>query len=283
MNKKINKKTSSIKTSKKLVKSEAEKDISDEEKDVQTKSENTTKIRSKLNSQERVSTGVENLDVITAGGFVKNSTNLIFGGSGSGKSILCSQFLIDGAKKGEKCLYISFEEEKGSFYKNLKDLGQDLEKYEKEEKFFFLEYTPKKVQTMLEEGGGIIENMVLKRKITRIVIDSITSFALLFENEIRQREALLSLFNLLGGWDCTTILTYQRDPTQKAKTSRILEFEADSIILLYFIRKENERKRYIEVLKMRGVDHSKKIYEFFIEKGGVKISKEPISGKVDEL
>ena len=59
---------------------------------------------------KRVPVGIKNLDKIIEGGFEKNSTNLIVGGSGSGKSIFTIQFLIEGVKKGENVLYVAFEE-----------------------------------------------------------------------------------------------------------------------------------------------------------------------------
>ena len=158
--------------------------------------------------------------------------------------------------------------------------GWNLEKLEKEGKFVFLEYTPEKVKTMLEEGGGSIETVILRKKISRVVIDSITSFELLFEKDIERRGASLSLFNMLRKWECTSLLTYPGEPsTEKRVSSRILEFESDSIILLYFIRIGKQRKRYIEVLKMRGTNHSKSIYPIIIEKLGVTIKKIPYTGK----
>lgn len=226
--------------------------------------------------EKRVSTGIKNFDGVIEGGFEKNSTNLLVGGSGSGKTIFGAQFLIEGIKKGEKGLYITFEEKKEDFYTNMKDFGWDLEKLEKESKFIFLEYTPEKVKTMLEEGGGSIESIVLKEKISRIVIDSITSFELLFEEDIKKREAALELFNMLSKWNCTVLLTYEENPVwDKKVSSGTLEFEADSIILLYFVRTGKERKRYVEVLKMRGTKHSLEVYPFTIEKQGIVVSKIP--------
>ncbi len=226
----------------------------------------------------RVSTGVKNFDELVEGGFEKDSANLLVGESGSGKSIFAVQFLVDGIKKGEKCLYITFEENKKEFYHNMLEFGWDLEKYEKEGKFVFLEYTPEKVKTMLEEGGGIVESIVRTKKIARIVIDSVTSFELLFEEDIEKREAALSLFNMLGKWNCTSLLTYEGEPFRdKDIASHTLEFEVDSIILLYFVRGKAERERYIEVLKMRGTKHSRRIHQFTIEKSGIVINKNPYS------
>lgn len=148
---------------------------------------------------------------------------------------------------------------------------------------FFLEYTPEKVKTMLEEGGGIIESIILKEKISRVVIDSITSFELLFEEEIQKREAGLALFDMLRRWNCTSLLTYEGEPAEEKKaSSRAMEFESDSIILLYFIRKKKERERYIEILKMRGTKHSRKIYPMSIEKIGIEIGKESYPNSLEK-
>jgi circadian clock protein KaiC len=226
---------------------------------------------------ERVSTGVEGIDRISEGGFEKNSTNLIIGEGGSGKTIFGVQFLIDGIKKGEKCLYITFEERKNDFYRNMKEIGFDLKKFEKEGKFFFLEYTPEKVKSMLEEGGGIIESLILRRKIKRVVIDSMTSFGLLFENDLEKRQSLLSLFNMLKKWECTTLLTYEGDTEGKKVTPDILELESDSVIVFYFTRGKSDRERTLEILKMRGTGHSSQLYNFSIGKDGIRLNKKDIS------
>jgi len=243
------------------------------------KSVKTTKLTKKSKKVARVSTGIKNFDSLIEGGFEKNSTNLIVGGSGSGKSIFAVQFLMQGIKKGENCLYITFEEKKQEFYENMKEFGWDLEKLEQKGKFHFLEYTPEKVKTMLDEGGGIIESMVLREKITRIIIDSITSFELLFLEKLEKREAALALFSMLRKWNITSLLTYEGDPFRDKKgSSKTLEFEVDSILLLYFVRVKKERERFIEILKMRGTEHSRSVHQLTIGKSGIAVSKKPFKG-----
>jgi KaiC/GvpD/RAD55 family RecA-like ATPase len=229
----------------------------------------------------RISSGIKEFDSLIEGGFETYSVNLVVADIGSGKTILAMQFLVDGLKKGEKCLYVTFEEKKEEFYSNMMDFGWDLEKYEKEGKFFFLEYNPEKVKVMLEEGGGEIEGTVFREKVSRMVIDSVTSFALLFENELEKREAALRLFDMIRKWKCTSILTLQEDPQKRTQgESTALEYESDSITLLHFIRINEERQRFIEILKMRGTNHSTKIYEFNIDKDGVKIGKSVLMSKI---
>jgi circadian clock protein KaiC len=229
----------------------------------------------------RITSGIEGLDQLIEGGFEEHSVNLIVGTSGVGKTIFALGFLIGGLKKGENSLYVTFEEKKEEFYRNMAEFGWDLEKEEKAGKFTFLEYTPEKVKTMLEEGGGEIESLVRTKKISRIVIDSVTSFALLFDDELMKREAALDLFSIIREWKCTCFLTLQGEPMNSTyRSTSGLEFESDSIIVLYFIMGKKKRERYMEVMKMRGTNHSTELHKVEITKNGVKIDPKATSPEI---
>jgi len=60
---------------------------------------------------ERVKTGVPGLDRLIAGGFVKGSANLVSGGTGTGKTTFCVQFLLEGLRNNEPCVYLTMEED----------------------------------------------------------------------------------------------------------------------------------------------------------------------------
>ncbi len=219
----------------------------------------------------KIPSGIPGFDNMAGDGFERNSINLIVGSSGAGKSIFALQFLLEGLKRGEKVLYVTFEEQKSEFYDSIKHLGWDLEKAEQTGKFIFLEYSPEKVKMMLDEGGGAIESAVFKNNISRLVVDSLTSFALLFDDERSRRQAVLEFFDIIRKWNCTTILTVQHDPSDdEHRGMSSFEFEADSITLLYFLRAKGERQRFMEILKMRGTKHSKETHVFKIE-GGIVI------------
>ena len=74
----------------------------------------------------RISSGIKNFDKLIKGGFEKESTNIIVGATGSAKSIIATQFLIEGLRKGEKCMYVTFEERKSQFFQNMIEFGWDL-------------------------------------------------------------------------------------------------------------------------------------------------------------
>lgn len=221
---------------------------------------------------QRVKTGVHNLDPLISNGFKKNSTNLVGGGTGTGKTIFAIQFLVEGLKNNESVIYITFEEKKEDFYEDMHGFGWDLAKYEKEGKFIFLEYRPEQVKKILTEGGGIVESTIEQNKVTRIVIDSITSFSLLYRDELAKKEAALELFSLIDKWNCTALLTAQDETQEEHIISAALEFEVDGIILLYHVKKEGIRRRAIEILKMRGTKIPEKTMAFDIMNKGIKVN-----------
>ena len=251
---------------KKQKKSKEKREKTESHKKGETKKQNSPV---KQEKKIRVSTGIKKFDNLIQGGFLKNSTNLLVGRSGSGKSIFAVQFLIEGIKKGENCLFISFEEKREDFFGHMKSLGLNLEDLERKGKFFFLEYTPSKVRVMLDEGGGAIESIVLKNKVQRIVLDSVSSLMLLFEKDLEKKEAMFFLSNLTKSWNCTTLLTYEENLSLERDTSRILDLETDSIILFYFLREAHKRGRFFEILKMRGTSHSLDLHHFRIENNGI--------------
>lgn len=220
---------------------------------------------------KRVSTGIPGLDPLIDGGFKEKTINLIAGDAGSGKTIFAIQFLIDGIKKGERGIYITFEERKEKTYEDMLSFGWDLAKYEKEGNFVFLEYTPEQVKKILVEGGGPIESIIEKIKAKRMVIDSITSFSLLYEDELTKKEAALSLFDLINSWGCTAVMTSQEVEKRGATITAALEFEVDSIILLYHSKMDGFRRRGLEILKMRGTKIPEKTYPLIIDKKGISI------------
>jgi len=221
---------------------------------------------------ERIKTGVLGFDSLIGGGFEPHSINLVAGGGGSGKSTFALQFLLEGLKKKECVLYVTFEEKKQDFFNNMKEMGYDLEKAEQTGKFLFVEYSPEKVKMMLEEGGGAIESTVLKHDVARLVVDSVTSFTMLFDDEQAKRQAVLGLFDIVRKWNLTSLFNVQYNPSDKNDPNlSYLEFEADSITLLYYVARSGTRSRFIEVIKMRGTDHSKEVHAFKIGRGGISV------------
>ncbi len=219
-----------------------------------------------------VPTGIPGFDPMIKGGFKPRSINIVAGGAGSGKTIFAAMFLINGViKYGDPGVYITFEEKKDRFYKEMACFGYDLEKLEKGGKFVFLEYTPEQVRNVLIGGGGIIDSIIEKKKAKRIVIDSVTSFELLYEDELARKESALALFDLINKWGCTALLTSQDESDREDMIKVNLEFEVDSVVLLYHPKIFGSRIRALEVLKMRRTKHKEKTVAMEITPKGIKV------------
>ncbi len=220
---------------------------------------------------ERVPTGIPGFDELIEGGLRSRTIVLVEGGAGTGKSIFSTQYLYNGIiKYHQNGIYISFEEEKEDFFANMRRFGWDLARLEAEKKFLFLRYLPEQVEKVLAAGGGIIRDAVDSISAKRIVIDSMTAFSLLHDDELSKREALLTLFRIIKKWDCTTVVIGQTEMgDDDSHHFDILEFECDGVIRLYHRLEHNIRQRMTEVYKMRGTKHAEKTFTMEIAKAGI--------------
>jgi len=219
------------------------------------------KREAKKAAEKPVRTGIAGLDRILGGGIEKSSVVVVTGGPGTGKSTVGLQFLYNGAKDyGENGMYITFEEQKATILRHAGKFGWDFTALENEKKLVFLEYPPHEVDRFLSEGG-IIEDMIHEYGIKRIVIDSMTTFLALYDNEYRRRQAFLKLMETLRKWGCTAILTSEGEvtPDGEVHTHFGIEFLSDGLIVLRSIHRGDVVDIAMEVVKMRGIAYERRL------------------------
>jgi len=220
----------------------------------------------------RIPSGIPGLDEMVEGGFEKNSSVLVIGGGGSGKTIFGTQFLLEGIEKfNETGIYISFEERKDKFYKHIMLFGWNLEELENQGRFVFIKYSPQKMVEIVKEGGVKIEKIIKEINAKRIVIDSLSAYVALFKEESEQREMLVALFDMLANYDCTSVVIAEEDLDPDKRHSTIMGFMADAILHLYNIRKGDTMVRALEVAKMRGTKHNYRIVPISIDEHGINV------------
>ena len=235
-------------------------------------------------TEKKMSTGVEGLDALLTGGLPKNRTILIVGGPGSGKSILATQFLLQGLEKdNENAIYVSLDYKKNAFMKDMKNFGWDFAKHESEGKFLFLEgsavkrmpqqnnsentYSPDDLT--LDDLVDLLKLHIDKINAKRVVIDSLTALTFTFPNETQRRSGVLSIMESLAEWDVSTIVITEASIYDLQREITIEEYLSEGVIGMYVLK---DGTRAIQIAKMRGlkVDNKPRPYNI-IDKVGIEV------------
>ena len=229
---------------------------------------------SSLKKMERIPSGIKGLDPLIEGGFEQGSTVLVVGSAGVGKTLFGLQFLYHGAVDYKEAgIFITFEEEREALFKHSSSFGWDFEKLEKEGMFRVLQYKPHQVEKLMQDGGGPIRDAIKEMGAKRLVIDSITSYGMLFKDEYTKRESVLDLFDYLHKWGCTALIISELPPKVAEVKEGSVGFLTDAIISLYYSKQHEsgERVHSMEILKMRGTKHTDKLLAIQFEKDGINI------------
>jgi len=225
--------------------------------------------------KELCKSGIVGLDKMLRGGLPKGSITTISGPTGSGKSTLALQFLVNGARKyDEPGLYIAIEESHELIYRHMDYKGWDLEDLERTKQLLFLDYPAHEVDQFRSQNnaiGELVETMGIKR----IVIDSIMPIALLFPDEDERKRGFLEIIGNMRKWGATCMFIAEEMPspgTNLPRTNYSIESLSDGWIHMdYRIGRGEERKRGIEVLKMKGANPVMKRFPLEINSSGVSV------------
>lgn len=228
---------------------------------------------------DRVKTGVDGLDQILNGGLPRGHTVIVSGTSGSGKTTLTTEYLYYGAKDhDEKGIYFTLEEPAENIIETSKAFGMDFESDEVGDKVRFYE----SLELMREGSGGEVfepdrfieefKRQVEEFEPDRVVLDSITKFAMIFDSAALRREKVSELAQFLRDHDVTSTLLSEipyEASGDAVSRYQIVEFVADGVILLGYERTQSSRTRTLEVFKMRRTDHSSDIHPLKITDRGM--------------
>ncbi|HEY2092814.1 MAG TPA: ATPase domain-containing protein [Thermoanaerobaculia bacterium] len=229
-----------------------------------------------MSSLESVAaTGIEGLDHILKGGFPRNHVYLIQGDPGVGKTTLSLQFLLEGARAGEKALYITMSESERDLRAVAKSHGWDLgdiaifeqlvgEDALTDDSTIFqaaeIELGPT-VRTMLDE--------INRLKPDRVVLDSLSEIRLLAQSSLRYRKQILALKQFFDGRNITALLLDDR--TSEDKDMLLQSVPHGVVELERYTPIYGTSRRRLQIVKVRGLQFSSGYHDFNILPGGIVV------------
>jgi circadian clock protein KaiC len=225
---------------------------------------------------DRVPSGIAGLDELIEGGFPRGNLIVLSGPPGAGKTIFGFQFLYEGIRRGETGMFVTFLEDKKSFYSNFEHIGFDLKEMDETGRFKFMS-----LLTTKEVGvSGSLKTMIgeiAKNNVTLLVIDSFTAMREAFKDTIEARIILNTILGkMVRMMGCTTLLIVEKASGSEKAGLGMEEFVADGVINLESFMDRLEMRRRILVSKMRGTNHSLRYQGVVVGNKGMRLT--PIVG-----
>jgi KaiC domain protein len=223
-----------------------------------------------LNS--RISSGITGLDEMLGGGIPLGHIVVVIGDTGTGKTTLSLQYIYDGLCKGESAIYISIEEEKESILATAISYGWDLKKYIEGGKLKLLKLDLSDIKTTARQVKNDFPEMIKSSGATRLVIDSITLFSMMFDNPIERRVRLVDLNKTIKKAGITALYTSETDTENPVHSKDgIIEYSADGILFLQQSDIVRNVKLMMRIMKLRRTQHDRFYRPYEITENGITV------------
>ncbi|MDB6128157.1 MAG: KaiC 1, partial [Verrucomicrobia bacterium] len=221
-------------------------------------------------SAERIGTGIPRLDAMLGGrGFFRGSSILLTGTSGTGKTIIASNFAQAACRRGERVLFFSFEESPNQITRNMHSIGLRLEPLVKRDLLRFRSARPSLYGLEMHLATMFREIDAFKPHV--VIIDPITSL-MDSGTESECKGMVTRLIDYLKAAQVTSLFTSMTQGGQVlAQSESAMSSLMDAWILLQDFEGNGERNRVLYVLKARGMAHSNQIREFLISNHGIDL------------
>lgn len=257
---------------------------------------------------ENVPSGIPGFDELLGGGFPRGRVILVTGGPGSGKTLMCMQFLIDGIERfDERGVFVSLEESKYHLSSEMSNFGWDLEKFEKKGQLAIVDASP--LRQLSKEGEGevtspgensneihirgpefsiqalstVIRSYARVTRATRVVIDPITSLSLQFDDAQQRRTAVIDLLDSLVSMGTTNLVSSEIGThiggTLTDREIPVEEYLCHGVIVLHNTHITGRGAvSAVEIEKMRERKHDRQLHPYSITEKGMTVYAERFLG-----
>lgn len=221
-------------------------------------------------SSDRVSTGLTPLDDMLGGrGYYRGSTILITGTAGTGKTTLAAHFANATCRDGQRCLYFLFEESPSQMLRNMRAAGLDLGSWVDEGSLQFHADRPSRFG--LETHLVLMHRAVEQFQPDVVIVDPMTNL-LAVGTQVDVRAMLTRMIDFLKTKNITALFTsLTPGGTALESTETMISSLMDTWVLLTAEAVDRQRRRWLSVLKSRGMPHSDEVREFRFSNRGIDV------------
>jgi circadian clock protein KaiC len=221
-------------------------------------------------TEERISTGLPRLDTMLRGGYYRGSDVLISGAPGTAKSTLAGLFAAAACERGERTLYVSFDEGPAQIVRNLGSVGIRLAPHMRSG--VLMMYSTRTRGANIGDQFGVLRAKVREHQPRCVVIDPLSALATKVEH-VASADAAQQFLDFLKGTGITVVNTSLMDglSTDEATATGISTI-ADTWIHVSYIVQDGERNRALTIVKSRGTGHSNQVRELTLSDEGVTLT-----------
>ena len=218
----------------------------------------------------RAPTGVPGLDSMLGGGFWVGSAALVAGPTGSGKTTMGIQFILEGLRRGEGCLLVNFQENPTQLAHQLEEIGGKLDD-DARGRLELLYYSA--VELPIDRIVVSIFQALSRRPIRRVVIDALGDLAVAAGDPTRLHGYIYALVQHFAVMGVSSILTLETDPPLMSRDEHQgrLSHMTDSIVILDIRSSEGVVGRTLRIAKARGTAHDLQTRQMRIDSRGLSV------------
>jgi circadian clock protein KaiC len=224
----------------------------------------------------RVTSGVPELDALCGGGLDRGSSTLVLGPAGTGKSTICSQFIVASAERGERSVVFAFDEGEATLLARARGMGMQLDSYVAKgilriKQIDPAELSPGQLTTLVQDE--------VKRGARLVVIDSLNGYLNAMPEERFLLIQMHELLSYLGHAGVVTMMTMAQHGLvgDRMMSPVDLSYLADTALLLRYFENDGHVRKAISVIKKRRGSHETAIREFRMSSSGLRVG-EPLVG-----